>query len=276
VAPAKKLLALAYASLAAATLSCGSEGGGDPPVDKGAPAAAGPDARIREIADPQSPKVAKHLDAVAVSGAVVIAVDTFDETENGRSRGTIYVQDIGTAEPYSGVSLFGPTFVPGNLKVGVGDVLDLRGTYQQNTAIGTAQFAPGAFLPQISQPIATFRGEYRAPDPKDIDIGELATFEGGRKWNGMLVRVRNVTVEDVIGAKSVRNGRLGVNLLPTAPGAANGCDAPFPKPPTVVNALANLSSLEIPAKTTLKSITGIVAFFCNFQLAPRAAADIER
>lgn len=274
MAPGKQLLAAV--SLAAAFVSCGSSEVGDEPVNNGPPPPAGPDARIREIADPQSPKVAKHLDPVKVSGAVVTAVDAFDETENGRSRGTIYVQDMGSTEPYSGVSLFGPTFVPGNLKVGVGDVLDLNGTYQQNTGIGTAKFAEGAFLPQISQPIATFRGEYRAPEPKEIPIEELSTFEGGRKWNGMLVRVRNVTVQDVVGAKSVSNGRLAVELIPPAPGSKNGCDAPFPKPPTLVNSLANVSSLDIPAKTTVKSITGIVAFFCNFQLAPRTLADIER
>lgn len=274
MALASKLSALASVALLGLA-SCDPGVGDEPPV-RGEPAPQGPDARIREIADPASPKAAKHLDSVAVSGVVVTAIDTFDETENGKSRGTIYVQDIGSTEPYSGVSLFAPTFVPGNLKVGVGDVLDLNGTYQRSPGIGTAIFAEGSFLLQISQPIATFRTEYRAPEPKEIDVKELETFESGVKWNGMLVRVRNVTVEDVVGAKSVRSGRLGVNLLAPAPGATNGCSAPFPKPPTLVNSLANVQALEIPAKTTLKSVTGIVAFFCNFQLAPRSVADIER
>ncbi len=272
VVPAKALLtALALGFLA----SCGTEEG-DQPVNRGAPPAAGPDKRIREVSNPASPSAAKDKDTVAVSGAVVIAVDQFDETENGRSRGTIYVQDMGSSEPFSGVSLFAPTFVPGNLKVGVGDVLDLRGEFQRNANIGTAIFPEGATLSQLSQPIATFRFEYRAPEPKEIDIKDLETFEKGQQWAGMLVRVRNVTVQDVVGAKSVRSGRLSVGLTPPAPGAQNGCNAPFPKPPTLVNSLANVASLEIPANTTLKSVTGVVAFFCNYQIAPRTLEDIEK
>ncbi len=254
--------------------SCGEEEG-DVGIRNRQPIPQGPDRRIREVANPTSPTGAKNDEQVAISGAVVVAVDAFDETENGRSRGTIWVQDMGSTEPYSGISLFAPTFVPGNLKVGVGDVLDLRGSFVRVSAIGTASFAPGSSLSQIAQPIATFRYEYQAPEPREIDINDLASFEKGQQWNGMLVRVRNVTVQDIVGARSVRNGRLGVELLPPAPGAENGCEAPFPKPPTLVNSLANVQALEIPRNTVLKSVTGIVAFFCNYQLAPRSASDIE-
>lgn len=275
--PVRRLHLLAPLVLTLA--SCGSEEG-DLPTNAGAPPAAGRDARIRDVADPTSPKAAKHLDTVALSGAVVIAVDTYDETNNGRSKGTIYVQDLGSKEPYSGISLFAPTFVPGNLKVGVGDVLDLRGEFQINQNIGTAVFAPGAVLPQISQPTATFRYEVatRTIEPVDIDIAELASFETGRKWLGMLVRVKNVTLERALGSESLSQaGRLNIDLLPRSAdgGSATGCEAPFPKAPTLINQLANVTTLELPKGTTLKSLTGIVSFFCTINIAPRSVQDIE-
>lgn len=264
-----------FCALAAASLSCGSEKG-DPHSNPGPPPPQGTDKRIRDVANPAAPDKAKPLDTVAVSGVTVVAVDTFDETQNGRSRGTIYVQDLGSKEPYSGISLFAPSFVPGNLRVGAGDVLDLRGEYQENPSIGSAKFPEGAVLPQLSRPIATFRYEFRAPDPVDIDIADLSTFENGRKWLGMLVRVKNVTVDGPVNRDEQFNGRLSVPLLPRDLNAPNGCDAPFPKPPTLVNELADVASIDVPAGTTFKSITGVVTFFCNIHLAPRSLDDIER
>lgn len=275
--PSKLLFLVSSTALGLALASCGGGGDGDAPVDLGPPNPAGRDARVKDVLDPKSPTSAKDQDEVKVSGVVVTAIDTYDETDNGKSRGTIYVQDMGSNDAFSGISLFAPTFVPGNLRVGVGDVLDLHGTFQRNQAIGTASFAPGATLDQISQPTATFRYEFRAPEPKEIDIHDLETYEKGRQWANMVVRVKNVTISDVVGAKNVKSGRLqNVNLTPPPPGAQNGCNAPFPKTPTLVNALSNIDTLEIPANTTLKSVTGLVVFFCNFQLAPRTLADIER
>jgi hypothetical protein len=231
--------------------------------------------RIKDVSDPTLPQHASYVDnSVAVSGATVLAVDTYDETSNGKSVGTIYVQDLGSTDPYSGTSLYSPTFIPGNLRVGPGDVLDLRGLYQENQNIGTAKFAPGALLPQLAKPTATFRLELeKAPEPVDIDINDLADYAKGRRWLNMLVRVKNVKLYGAVSLSNLSNGRLSVELTPKVPGAS-ACDSPFPKPPTLTNELFEAGLLEIPSGTTLTSVTGIVTFFCNLHLSPRSKDDI--
>ena len=52
------------------------------------------------------------------------------------------------------------------------------------------------------------------------------------------------------------------------------CDEPGPKAPTTVNELMDLAPLKIAAGTKLKSLTGIVTFFCNLHIAPRTPADV--
>jgi hypothetical protein len=257
--------------------SCGSQTG-DQGAAAGPPPPAGRDMRIRDIANPTLPDHANYVgNPVSVSGATVLVVDTFDETGNGKSTGTIYVQDMGSKEPYSGTSLFAPSFIPGNLKVGAGDVLDLRGQYQENGNIGTATFAPGAVLSQLARPTATFRLELATPpEPTEIDINDLTDFAKGRQWLNMLVTVKNVKIQGAVNRDRESNGRLAVDLTPKPQGAANACDAPFPKPATLTNELFDLGALDIPAGTTVTSITGLVVFFCNLHLAPRSAADIVR
>lgn len=263
------------ASLALPACSIGGDGGGgDPHSNNGIPPVGGKDKRIRDVADPG---LDGHADLVsttqAVSGAIVIAVDNFDETKNGKSIGTIYVQDLGSKEPYSGITLFAPTFNPGNLAVSPGDVLDMHGQYTEAKTIGTTvTFAPGAVLPQISKPVATFRYETQVPEPLDIDAADLADFTKGRRWMGMLVRVKNVTLQKDAAADS--NGRVTVDLSQAAAGAAKGCDAAFPKPASMTNDLFDVASMNLKQGQTLKSITGVVGFFCNLKIAPRSPADI--
>lgn len=281
--------------LAILALSCSSQKG-DPHSSSEPPLPSGRDKRISEIADPNLPEHASYVqNQVAVSGATVVAVDTYDETGNGKSVGTIYVQDLGVgaacassadcgagldcqsgrcAAPYSGTSLYSPTFIPGNLRVGAGDVLDLRGLYQENQNIGTAKFAPGAVLPQLAKPTATFRLELdKQPEPVDIDVEDLADYAKGRRWLNMLVRVKNVELQGDVSLSNLSSGRLSVNL--TKPkGGATACDAPFPKTPTMTNELFEAGQLEIASGTTLKSLTGIVTFFCSLHIAPRSPADI--
>ena len=261
--------------LALAGLSCASESSdGDPSAAKGVPAPGGKDLSIRQISDPTLPNHARYIKQTQpVSGALVIAVDTYDETHNGKSIGTIFVQDIGSVAPYSGISLFAPAFNPGNLRVSAGDVLDLRGQYQETTAIATVTFAKGALLPQISTPVATFRYETHVPEPVDIDVNDLTDFAKGRRWLGMLVRVKDVTLKNDGVADA--NGRVAVSLHDPFPGGGTRCDSPFPKPATVVNSLFALDTLNLTATSKVKSVVGVVSFFCGIQLAPRSAADIQ-
>jgi hypothetical protein len=257
------------AFLAFAAASCGSESG-DPHSPSVVPPPAGKDHRIREIRDPASSTKAAHESQVAVSGAVVVAVDKFDETRNGKSTGTIYVSDLNSKEPFSGISLYNPSFIPGNLRVGPGDALDLRGEYQENQDI-PIKFAPGAFLVQLANPIGEFRFDANVPEPVEIQLEDLADYEKGRKWLNMLVTVKNVTVQ---GNPFGSGGRRSYNLLPETSTGQVACDGPFPKVPTLVNELTDLEPLQLGKDTVIKSLTGVVTFFCNLHIAPRDAKDI--
>lgn len=258
-------------------LSCGGSQEGDPHSNPGVPPAEGKDLRISDITNPASDKKASHLQQVAVSGVRVLWVDKFDETRDGKSQGTIYVQDLLPDEKvgYAGTSLFAPEFVPGNLRVGPGDVLDMRGTYQQNQTLGTTvTFAPGATLDQLARPVATFRYEDKPAKPVLIDVNDLSDYAKGRRWLNMLVRVENVEIQGpLIRAMS---GRASVDITPGGTGGQIPCEQPFPKPATLTNELADLAPLEINGKTRVKSITGIVTFFCNLHLSPRSIEDVEK
>lgn len=269
--PARLLFAFA---LVAAGIACDSQFG-DTPKTIVVPPPEGLDSRISDIGAPGEKKAANGA-AVAVSGAVVTVVDTYDETGKGNSVGTIYIADMASSRPYSGISLYNPAFVPGNLRVGPGDALDLRGTYQENNTI-PIQFAPGAFLVQLSSPTAYFRYEASVPPPVEIDINDLQRYETGRQWLNMIVTVKNVVVHRDLFPKP-DSGRLSATLADELPregdGGGTGCADPFPKAPTIVNELMPLEPLEIKKNTKLKSLTGLVTFFCNLHIAPRTPADI--
>jgi hypothetical protein len=253
------------ASLAACALSCGSIAVGDVP-DLGKPSdPIGQGMRLKDVGDPSLPNHPKNNASVTVTGATVLWVDTFDETANGKSRGTVYVQDVDSQSPYAGMSLYSPTFVPGDLRVAPGDVLDLVGAYQENDHIGTAVFPVGQVLPQISKPVGTFRYEYKTPDPVVIDPTDLDDFTKGRKWLGMLVTVKNATLVDGINPETSSStgaptGRVSGHITPSGKGGK------------VTN--ENVQLPILPANTVLKSLTGIVTYFFDLHIAPRTTADI--
>lgn len=262
-------------ALAAVSVAGCSSRSGDPHSDKGPPAINGKDLRIKDVANPALPAHASYIKQTQpVSGAIVVVVDDYDETHNGKGTGTIYVQDLGSGDPYSGISLFSPTFNPGNLRVSPGDVLDLRGQYQENTQIGsTAVFAPGAVLPQISGPVATFRYETEVPAPVDIDVNDLTDFTKGRRWLGMLVRIKDVTLR--ADGTADANGRVTIDLQDKFPGQGTKCNSPFPKPVSLVNDLFPVETMNLTAKTQVKAVVGVVSFFCSIKIAPRFPADIQ-
>src|SRR5689334_11637188 len=95
-------------------VACNGGTGGDDHLDAGPPTTLGTGQRIKQISDPTRPEHAALVNSnVTVTGASVLWTDTFDETNNGKSRGTVYVQDVGSNAPYSGTSLYSPTFIPG-------------------------------------------------------------------------------------------------------------------------------------------------------------------
>lgn len=266
-------------------LACATQSN-DEPAPYAVPSPSGKADHIRDVVDPASPKHKHDKETIAVSGAAVVVVDTFDETQNGKSTGTIYVQDVGSSAPFSGISLFAPSFIPGNLRVGPGDVLQMTGQYQENPNIGTAKFAPGSLLSQISQPTATFMFETTPVTPTDIDLADLSSWDKGRRWIGMLVRVKNVRLRgnasDPTGGST--SGRVNFDIAEPPPGFKNACEAEFPRPPSLTNELFDLATFLTPLSQdqafvqnpTFSSVTGVVTFFCNLHLSPRSSADLVR
>ncbi len=253
LAPAAILLVLAAA--------CGSRSSDNDPPTPPAPNAAGAGPHVSDISDPGKKTHAKANANVQVTGVVVTFVDQFDETTDGKSRGTIYVQDLESHAPFAGIGLFAPTFVPSSLVVGPGDVLDLAGQYQENATLGTTvTFPVGDVLTQLAHPTGTFRFEYKSPDPTPIDWHDLNTFATGRKWMGQLVTITDVTLATAI---AFSKGRASAALTTAEAGA---------EIPTLTNELVQLDAY--PQGQKFKSITGIITYFYNLHIAPRSKADL--
>ncbi len=197
---------------------------------------------------------------VDVSRAVIVAIDNYDETRDGKGRGAVYVQDVSSNRPYSGVSLYRPTMLPSSATPAPGDVFQLtNGQYQENRTIGTTVDFGEKYLPQIAFATGTFAFEYVPPPPAVVTVADLSTWESGKAYVGMLVKLENVSVT------SWRND--GKGRVTGALGA--GRDAP-----AISNELIDVEAAA-QGRTSFKSVTGVVTFFFNLKVAPRSAADLE-
>ena len=242
--------------------SC-SGGTGDPPSVKVLGPPVGDGKRIREVANPDIKDRPGPGSEVTVTGVTVVAVDNFDETGDGKSRGTIYIQDANSKAPFSGISLYAPSFVPADLRVAPGDVLDFTGPYAEVDHIGAAVFAPNVLV-QLNRPIGTYRFDGPPPEPVDIDVNDLLDYNVGRKWVGMLVRAKNVSVQD---APFPSKGRLTACI-------GGDCGNNKSNPPQISNELYDLQMSEVAGLPTFESVTGIVTFFFSLKIAPRSSADL--
>jgi hypothetical protein len=251
-------------ALAALVPACGSQTG-DSPAPEGTPSALGNGLRVRDVMNPNA-KTHPDTDggampSVTVTGASVSWIDTYDETANGKSIGTVYVQDVASQAPYSGGELYNPDYFPASLAPAPGDVLDLVGDFEELTHLGTANFDNGTSLPEFDQPNATFRYEYDPPVPVIIQPSDLADYEHGRRYLDMLVTIQNVTLTAGFTNSS---GRV------TAPFTDIQQDGP-----TIANENVAIDPSAYSANQTFTSVTGIVTWFFNFQVAPRTLDDLK-
>lgn len=241
---------------------------GDQPANVGQVTPLGTGDRIREVSNPDNPKhpAIQPGDSanVRLSAATIVHVDTFDETRDGKSRGTVYVQDLSSKEPYSGISIYAPAFVPADLRVAPGDVVDFSGPYTELSSIGAAVFT-GGLVVQLAKPVGTFRYEFTPPEPTDIDVNDLVDFKTGRRWMGMLVRIKNLTIPT---APFASKGRLTVAI-------AGDIRDNKSNPPQVSNELFDLQADTIAQGKTFKSVVGVVTYFFSLKIAPRSMADLE-
>jgi hypothetical protein len=235
---------------------------GDPPAPY-KPHPLGSGLRIADVQDPKSASYAPNTD-VNLTSLAVLWVDSFDETKDGKSLGTVFVQDVGSTAPYSAISVYQPSFVPSDLRPLPGDVLDFVGPYQEVANIGKAQFSPGQTLPQLAKPVGTFRYEYQVPAPKPIALADLDDYSTGRSWEGMLV-----TVSDVYAiAATSSGGRVTYTLAPGLDASTNVNTV------SMSNEEYDLKSTDFPPGTHFKSVTGLVTWFFSYHIAPRAPADL--
>ena len=110
------------------------------------------------------------------------------------------------------------------------------------------------------------RFEGSIPEPVTIPLSDLSSYDTGRKWLGILVRVENVKAQSD-GYKS-SSGRFSVRL--EVAGVADN------KLPTINNALMDVEGTQVPFTTGTEyaSVVGVVQFFYNFSISPRTAEDI--
>ena len=160
---------------------------------------------------------------VNVTGVSVLAIDVFDETADGASAGNLYAQDLpvgGATPPYGGhhalqfelqsahAARRGPVTwstsgVPTTSSKGPRPAPSLRRPPGPRVLRVAARIVGGTLK---------LRFEYSVPEPVVIPLADLASYETGRKWIGMLVRVENVKAQSAgfkanTGRYSVRPGR---------------------------------------------------------------------
>jgi hypothetical protein len=222
--------------------------------------------RIHDVQNPSSPTYSPGK-TVIVSSTVVSWIDTFDETRDGKSIGTVYIQDVGSSDPYSGISVYEPSYVPASLRLLPGDVLDFNGPYQEITSVGSAMFNPGQTLPQLAKPVGTYRYDFTTPPPVTIQLSDIdeSSYLTGRKWEGMLVTINDVTIGPGVDANSRVTYIMGQGDASIDSNAA-----------AISNELYNLGSTDYPVGTHFSSVTGIVTWFYSYQVAPRSAADLKQ
>jgi hypothetical protein len=206
---------------------------------------------------------------VSVTGVSVLLVDEFDETSDGASAGNVYVQDLpkdGVPPPNGGMTLFDVSFNPPTLRIAPGDVVDVRGTYDQFEGPSSSPFDEGQVLPEIVGGNVSLRFESSVPVPFEIPLSDLGSYETGRQWIGMLVTVKNVVIQSD-GFKST-SGRYSARM--DLPGVGEQ------DLPTITNALFDIEGSGIPftTGTQLASVTGVVQYFYVFSIAARSVEDI--
>ena len=237
---------------------------GDPPAPY-TPSPLGNGLRIHDVENPSSKAYAPNT-TVDVTSIVVNWVDSYDETHDGKSVGTVYVQDVGSVAPYSGISVYSPSYVPSDLRVLPGDVIDFIGPYQEVTNIGSATFPTGQTLPQLAKPVGTFRYEFETSPPALIQLSDLNDYTKGRQWEGMLVTISDAYLGEV----QIDNSGFRI----TYPLLAHAGDVPINSNVAISNELYGINRTSFTSGQHFQSVTGVVTWFFSYHIAPRSPADL--
>lgn len=211
---------------------------------------------------------------INVTGITLTTIDKYDETGGGQL-GNHYVQDsLVDPLPYSGITVFQPGFSPPDLRIIPGDVLDIFGLLTEFPGPGSTTFDYCKTLPEMSGAME-LRFDGGAVVPKSIYVEDLADYEGGRKWLGMLVTLRQVKL-----IQKPYIAPTGRNTVCFETGETIPQDEIFDRcretQPSISNELFEWTSAypDLDEGDTLAEVTGILTFFFSFHVAPRSAADI--
>jgi hypothetical protein len=224
--------------------------------------------RPKPLGNPINAQVApgtrlKDGQTIKAEGVVVIAVDNFDETNDGKGIGDIYVQDPVQTGPkgtaWSGLKLYRPAKNPPDLELSAGHGVNLVGEFSALTQPGTATpFDPGLVLVEAVTPSVALTFEGAPPVPIDLTFEDVADKMAAQQYQNRLVRFRNVTLTtDFTGSR--REAKTNAPFTMTAKF--------FP--------IDKTESLSPKTGTTYKSVTGIFDFFYSYKLCPRSATDVE-
>src|SRR5262249_51392917 len=139
----------------------------------------------------------------------IVAIDTFDETGNNQ-KGNYYLQDTtcsdkpGTSKPFSGITIFGPTFSPPDLRLAQGDVVDVSGSITEFLGPSVGKFGQCKTLPEISGTVSFRFDSVGDPTPVDVQLSDLKSYATARQWLGMLVKVSPLSIANDAAASGGR------------------------------------------------------------------------
>jgi len=185
---------------------------------------------------------------VLLKDVVVSAVDNF-----GQYTDDVYVQDNEASAENEGIKLFINTRTDGgqisDLKPG--DHVKVEGTVTHWTGPTSSPFNNNKYVIEIKNTQITKLGPGNAPTPAELTAAQLSTEPDAAKWEGSLVKVKDVKVKSLPDTKYGDfdvSGGLGVD------------DELYAHVPKVGDCL---------------TITGVSAFFYQYYIDPRNAADVE-
>jgi hypothetical protein len=248
-------------------------GGDDTPGDDESPDAP-PNVNDATIYDIQQGVIPENT-VVTINGVVVTAIDTYAERADGTRVGNIWIQEP-AGGAYSGILVFGaPAAVVDDLVVG--DVVNVAGASitefafnpglpgGEQTPRRTTELQPGdAGVIEVTR---VSSGAPPEPEPVDAlaiarmdDHGDRPTARDNEweKWEGVLIRIENVTQRNEAQEISGEANFLGFGLnggLETDTSLA-----PFPT--------------GVAANGCIASITGIGDYFFNYKILARETSEM--
>ena len=200
-------------------------------------------------------------------GVVVVAVDTYDETMDGKGVGDVFVQDPiqegAKGTPYSALRLYRPTKAPPDLRLLPGQWVEVVGPFTAFTGPpGSPPFDGGVTSSQVANGALTLVGEGAEPEPVELTYDDVKDPKTAMPYFSRLVRIRNVPIMDAFSV-----------TRPEAPiftADRNGL-----KLTSKFFAIHDTKGLDVSKGKKLKSVVGILDFFYTVKLCPRTVADIE-